>query len=579
MADAAGEGADALSAETTQLLGGQLAFVRHADPQAGQCDVPYLAQVAGAAEGAEPGLGFGGVDGGLHRHHLFGCVRTAQRRYGFARLCIEGQGAADLVGDAVGLWADHHLQAAGLARTYHGHRTEGLELGVRGLVAVDQAQTQARGAGVHHFEVGCATQGADECRGALGFGVVARFAARVVFPARGLQVEAADAEVEHQVIDAGIEQAQRPEHPAVGGTAPAQGEVDGATGEGEAEADVEQVGEGHGQAGEQRMQQVEQRREEHEGELHRLGDAGEEGGQGHRQEQPADQLAPLRTGVAVHRQAGGGQAEHHHREHPGHELAALRVAGEIARQVAGDDAPGFRVGEATEDEPHQVVEDVVQPGDDQQAVQHAEGEGAEAAAFQHELAEAVDALLQRWPDHPEQQAQADRADPGGDRHEAAAAEERQVFRQLHVLEAVIQGASHQAADDAGEHAHVDARIDHLEHRDHHQVADGAGEAGGAIVVASETDGDADGEDQRQVGEDRLAGVVDQRNVEQVDVAQAQQQAGDRQDRDRQHQGAAQALQAFDQERGHGGGLRLFLSGQRPVLQAGVAHRPGAAQVQ
>ena len=65
MADAAGEGADALSAETTQLLGGQLAFVRHADPQAGQCDVPYLAQVAGAAEGAEPGLGFGGVDGRL----------------------------------------------------------------------------------------------------------------------------------------------------------------------------------------------------------------------------------------------------------------------------------------------------------------------------------------------------------------------------------------------------------------------------------------------------------------------------------------------------------------------------------
>ncbi len=74
----------------------------------------------------------------------------------------------------------------------------------------------------------------------------------------------------------------------------------------EAEADVEQVGEGHGQAGEQRMQQVEQRREEHEGELHRLGDAGEEGGQGHRQEQPADQLAPLRRALRyIARQAAG----------------------------------------------------------------------------------------------------------------------------------------------------------------------------------------------------------------------------------------------------------------------------------
>ncbi|MNQ83366.1 hypothetical protein D3C85_984440 [compost metagenome] len=100
------------------------------------------------------------------------------------------------------------------------------------------------------------------------------------------------------------------------------------------------------------------------------------------------------------------------------------------------------------------------------------------------------------------------------------------------------------------------RVDHLECRHQHQVADGPGQARRAVVVTGKADGDADGEDQRQVGEDCIAGVVDQGDVQQVGVAQAQQQAGNRQDGDGQHEGAAEPLQALNEVLVHGA-LRLL----------------------
>ncbi len=154
----------------------------------------------------------------------------------------------------------------------------------------------------------------------------------------------------------------------------------------------------------------------------------------------------------------------------------------------------------------------MQAGNDQQAVEHAEDERANAAAFHHQRAEGIDAVLDRRPDVAEHHAQPDGCEPGDDRHEAPAAEERQVLRQLDVLEAVVQRAGHQAADDPGEHAHVDARVEHLEGGDHHQVTDHPGQACGAVVVLGKPDSDADGEDHRQVGEDHLPGVVNDRDV-------------------------------------------------------------------
>ena len=62
-----------------------------------------------------------------------------------------------------------------------------------------------------------------------------------------------------------------------------------------------------------------------------------------------------------------------------------------------------------------------------------------------------------------------------------------------------------------------------------------------MVLAREAHRDADGEKQAEVGEDRVARRGHRRDVEQVGLAQAQQQARDRQHRDGQHQRAAEAL--------------------------------------
>ena len=62
-----------------------------------------------------------------------------------------------------------------------------------------------------------------------------------------------------------------------------------------------------------------------------------------------------------------------------------------------------------------------------------------------------------------------------------------------------------------------------------------------MILARETDRDADGEEQAEVGEDRVARRGDRGDVEQVGLAEPQQQAGDRQHRDGQHQRAAHAL--------------------------------------
>src|SRR3546814_2961510 len=54
---------------------------------------------------------------------------------------------------------------------------------------------------------------------------------------------------------------------------------------------------------------------------------------------------------------------HHHREEPGHECARLWIAREEAVEIAR------AAVEIADEEPGEVVEDVVQPGDDQQPVE------------------------------------------------------------------------------------------------------------------------------------------------------------------------------------------------------------------
>ncbi len=76
-----------------------------------------------------------------------------------------------------------------------------------------------------------------------------------------------------------------------------------------------------------------------------------------------------------------------------------------------------------------------------------------------------------------------------------------------------------------------------------EIADDGRETGRAVVLARDADGDSDREQYAEVREYCLAGSRDCRQVQQVRLAEPQQQAGDRQYRDRQHQRPSELLQA------------------------------------
>ena len=196
----------------------------------------------------------------------------------------------------------------------------------------------------------------------------------------------------------------------------------------------------------------------------------------------------------------------------------------------------------------------------------------------------------------------DDGDHGGhDRDEAAPAEEGQPVRQLDAVEAPPQQGGGDADDNAAQHAVVDRRLGgqvaHLHalvpgphlgdlvrvrvqavealellrlqgpglahddgghdpgHAPVDQVAEERRHAGGAVGLPGEADGDADGEDEREVVEDGAAGgghdvghglhpgeVLGQAlGAEHVLLAQADEQTGRRQRRDRQHERAPEPL--------------------------------------
>ncbi|KAI1691323.1 hypothetical protein Ddc_24320 [Ditylenchus destructor] len=111
---------------------------------------------------------------------------------------------------------------------------------------------------------------------------------------------------------------------------------------------------------------------------------------------------------------------------------------------------------------------MVQPGNDQQAVEHAKHKGAQLPLS---ISNTPKLLMPCWrrPDQTKDHAQPNCRKAGDNRHKPSPAKERQILRQLDVLEAVVQPTRHQAAGDTGEHPHVDGRVHDLERGDHHQV--------------------------------------------------------------------------------------------------------------
>jgi len=147
--------------------------------------------------------------------------------------------------------------------------------------------------------------------GAAGIGLVGGLLGLeviVVLAARGTHIPLDDGEPEEEVVDREECNAHHQQQGDVlgGWCAAVQQEVDQAGREREAEMDVERVGDGQRQAGQYRVNQVQRERHEHEGELERLGDTGDEGGQtGGGQDADGDLLL-LRLGNMDHGQCGGG---------------------------------------------------------------------------------------------------------------------------------------------------------------------------------------------------------------------------------------------------------------------------------
>src|SRR5207244_1083250 len=98
--------------------------------------------------------------------------------------------------------------------------------------------------------------------------------------------------------------------------------------------------------------------------------------------------------------------------------------------------------------PRDIVEDVVESGDDQHAVEEAVGKKSPAAGAHDAVAHPVDTAVERRKGETECRSEHETCQAADDRHEAAAGEEGEIVGQLEAGEAVIEGAADQTGDDS-----------------------------------------------------------------------------------------------------------------------------------
>ena len=186
------------------------------------------------------------------------------------------------------------------------------------------------------------------------------------------------------------------------------------------------------------MDEVEHRRHEHKGELQRLGNPGEEGGEGARHHDPQHFRFVFRACALVNRQRRAGQAEHHNREEarlittgdPHYRFARfnrLRAAEEVRNVV-----------DTRHVEPEYGVQRMVQADRDQQAVKEGIDARADRAQLLDMFAEAHQPAEHHRPDEHHNEGDHNHHERGQDWHQAATAEEGERFRQLDAAEAVVQ---------------------------------------------------------------------------------------------------------------------------------------------
>jgi hypothetical protein len=200
--------------------------------------------------------------------------------------------------------AEGGAAGGGSARTQHDletvlsrpHETHGAQRPQRRLVdraRIADDQPEPGGAGIDRPQIRGPAQRRHEGGAARGGRRVRRHHLwRLVLPARRLQAEPADGGPEQRPVEAEIDGAHRDQQQRPRRLAVIEQIVEQPGREAEAELHAEHVHGDHGEPGQHGMRRVEPRRQEHERKLDRLGHAGQERGQRHRQEQAAHRLLP-----------------------------------------------------------------------------------------------------------------------------------------------------------------------------------------------------------------------------------------------------------------------------------------------
>ncbi len=172
-----------------------------------------------------------------------------------------------------------------------------------------------------------------------------------------------------------------------------------------------------------------------------------------------------------------------------------------------------------EAEPEYRVQNVMQAEGDQGAVKNTINKPARLTAAGNQQAESINPVLYRWPDvaaNPRQQ-QAD--EPGHDRHQPFASEERQEIRQFGIRETVVTVTRYHARDDPGEEGHVNGGVNDCRGFGQHQETDSARQGGSTGVVFRQSNGDAERKEQGQAIKNAAACAGNKRNIQHVGLTQ------------------------------------------------------------
>ena len=183
-------------------------------------------------------------------------------------------------------------------------------------------------------------------------------------------------------------------------------------------------------AREQRVNPVQHRCHEQEGELDRLGDPGQEGGQRRRDHDAADLCPILGARGAPHRQRRRRQSPHLE-EIPARQMASRGIASGEPIDLSANDLPGLGVHVLPDLEEERDVPNVMQAERNERALDDAiDRERDRGIAFRRPVREHIDLAADRRPHEAQHDPDEHRRERGQNWHRPLPGEEPEIRRQL-----------------------------------------------------------------------------------------------------------------------------------------------------